>query len=59
MRQTAKGLAISVAFAIACLGSTAKAAFFSYPRGLTYQLNQISFMTPALAPMAHVVFCLR
>lgn len=59
MRQTAKGLAISLAIAIGCLNSTAKASFFSYPRGLMYQLNQISFMTPTLAPMAHVVFCLR
>jgi predicted transglutaminase-like cysteine proteinase len=59
MRQTAKGLAIAIAIAITCLTSTAEAAFVDFPRALRYQLDQISFVTPALAPMAHTIFCLR
>jgi predicted transglutaminase-like cysteine proteinase len=39
--------------------SISEAAFFSFPRQLRHQLSHISFVEPALAPMAHTMFCLR
>jgi predicted transglutaminase-like cysteine proteinase len=36
-----------------------QAAFFSFPRALKFQLEQISFNAPALAPMGHTRFCLQ
>lgn len=59
MRQTAKALGAAALIAATSWGSLSQAAFFSYPRGLLYQYNQISFVEPALAPMAHTMFCLR
>jgi predicted transglutaminase-like cysteine proteinase len=59
MRQTTKTLAVAVLAVAACWTSTSQAAFVSYPRALEVQLNRISFEKPALAPMAHTVFCLR
>jgi predicted transglutaminase-like cysteine proteinase len=45
--------------AVVCWPSISPAAFFSFPRGLRHQLSRISFVEPALAPMAHTMFCLR
>ena len=59
MRQTAKALATVAMMAIGTWSSVSEAAFFSYPRGLRLQLEQISFVEPTLAPMAHTIFCLR
>jgi predicted transglutaminase-like cysteine proteinase len=39
--------------------SISQAAFFSFPRALKFQLEQISFNAPALAPMGHTRFCLQ
>ena len=59
MRQTARVLAISVTVVTTCWASFSEAAFFSFPRALRMQLDRISFQEPALAPMAHVAFCMR
>lgn len=59
MRQTAKALATIAMIAATSWSSPSQAAFFSFPRALRYQLDQISFVEPALAPMAHIMFCLR
>jgi predicted transglutaminase-like cysteine proteinase len=48
------GIIAAVGLAIAWQGQT-QAAFFGYPK----QLRHIAFEAPALAPMAHVVFCMR
>jgi predicted transglutaminase-like cysteine proteinase len=58
MRHTTKALAVAVMMAT-CWVSSSQAAFFSFPRALTMQLDRISFETPTLAPMAHTMFCLR
>src|ERR1700733_4077291 len=58
MRQTAKLLATLALLAAVSWSSTSQAAFFSFPRGLKYQVDRISFVEPALAPMAHTMFCL-
>ncbi len=39
--------------------SISEAAFFSFPRALKTQLQQISFITPALAPIGHTRFCIQ
>jgi predicted transglutaminase-like cysteine proteinase len=39
--------------------SISEAAFFSFPRALKFQLEQISFKTPALAPIGHTLFCIQ
>jgi predicted transglutaminase-like cysteine proteinase len=39
--------------------SISEAAFFSYPRMLGVERNQIGFAEPVLAPMQHVRFCLN
>lgn len=59
MRQAAKALGAAVLIAAASWSSISEAAFFGYPRALRYQLDQINFVEPALAPMAHTMFCLR
>jgi len=59
MHQTAKVLAAAALIATTSWSSLSQAAFFSYPRALRYQFSQISFVEPALAPMAHIMFCLR
>jgi predicted transglutaminase-like cysteine proteinase len=59
MRQTAKALATVAIIAASTWSSVSEAAFFSYPRALRLQLEQISFVEPTLAPMAHTMFCLR
>ena len=58
MRHTAKALAAAAIIA-ACWTTTSQAAFFSYPRALMLQFDRISFAEPTLAPMAHVMFCMR
>ena len=47
--------------AVVTLGSSlsAQAAFFSYPRELTLQLDRIHFETPTLAPIAYSRFCMQ
>ncbi len=59
MRQTAKTVATLAMVAATSWSSVAQAAFFSYPRALRYHVEQINFVEPALAPMAHTMFCLR
>ena len=59
MRQTTKALAVAALAVVTCWTSDSRAAFSSYPRALEVQLNRIGFEKPALAPMAHTVFCLR
>jgi predicted transglutaminase-like cysteine proteinase len=59
MRQTAKVLAVASMIAATSWASISEAAFFSFPRALKFQLEQISFNAPALAPMAHTRFCLQ
>jgi predicted transglutaminase-like cysteine proteinase len=59
MRQTAKTLASFAIIAAVSWSSTSQAAFFSFPRALKDKLDHISFVEPALAPMAHTMFCLR
>jgi predicted transglutaminase-like cysteine proteinase len=59
MRQTTKALAVAALAVATCWTSASQAGFFSYPRALEVQLNRMSLEKPALAPMAHTVFCLR
>jgi predicted transglutaminase-like cysteine proteinase len=59
MRQTAKILAVASMIAATSWASISEAAFFSFPRALKFQLEQISFNAPALAPMGHTRFCLQ
>jgi predicted transglutaminase-like cysteine proteinase len=59
MRQTAKILAAAAIIAATSWTSLSRAALFSFPRALKFQLEQISFKAPALAPMAHTRFCLQ
>ena len=51
--------ALAAALAIVSTGYTAQAAFFSYPRALTLQLDKIRFETPTLAPIAYTRFCFQ
>ena len=51
--------ALAAALAIVGSGYTAQAAFFSYPRALTLQLDKIRFETATLAPIAYTRFCLQ
>ena len=51
--------ALAAALAIVGSGYTAQAAFFSYPRALTLQLDKIRFETPTLAPIAYTRFCFQ
>lgn len=59
MRQTARALASIAVIAAVSWSSISHAAFFSFPRALKYQIDRINFVEPTLAPMAHIVFCLR
>jgi predicted transglutaminase-like cysteine proteinase len=59
MRQTANTLAGIVLIGILSWPSISAAAFFSFPRALRYPFEHITFLEPALAPMAHTMFCLR
>jgi predicted transglutaminase-like cysteine proteinase len=59
MRQTAKVLAVGSMIAATSWASISEASFFSLPRALKFQLEQISFITPALAPIGHTRFCLH
>ena len=59
MRQTANTLAGIVLIGMLCWSSVSAAAFFSFPRALGYPFEHITFLEPALAPMAHTMFCLR
>ena len=59
MRQIAKALAVASMIAAASWASISEAAFFSFPRALKFQLEQISFNAPALAPIGHTRFCLQ
>jgi len=44
---------------VTAYGSTSQAAFFGYPRALKFQLERMTFETPALAPLAHTRFCMQ
>jgi predicted transglutaminase-like cysteine proteinase len=59
MRRPAKALAVAAMIAATSWASISEAAFFSFPRALKFQLDQISFKAPALAPMGHTQFCLQ
>jgi predicted transglutaminase-like cysteine proteinase len=59
MRESIKALSALTLLAGAFLHSGAEAAFFSYPRPLGGQVQQLKLDGPALAPMAHARFCLR
>ncbi len=59
MRQTATAFAIAALAATTCWATVSEAAFFSMPRMLKLQIDRISFEAPALAPMAHTMFCMR
>jgi predicted transglutaminase-like cysteine proteinase len=59
MRQTAKVLAAVTMIATVSGSTVSEAAFFSLPRMLKIQIEQISFNEPMLAPMAHIRFCMR
>jgi hypothetical protein len=56
MRNTTKALALAM-IAFFCWASTSEAAFFSFPRALKFQVEQISFNGLALVPVAHTRFC--
>lgn len=57
MRQAGKAITTAIAL-LAMLGQT-QAAFFSFPKALKSDLQRIAFDTPRLAPMAHIVFCMK
>jgi predicted transglutaminase-like cysteine proteinase len=59
MRQTTKAIAVAALAVATCWTSASQAGFFSYPRALGVQLNQMNLGKPTLAPMAHTEFCLR
>jgi predicted transglutaminase-like cysteine proteinase len=59
MRQTAKTLAAILMVVTTSWASVSEAAFFSFPRSLKSQVEQISFTSPALAPIGHTRFCLE
>jgi predicted transglutaminase-like cysteine proteinase len=59
MRQTAKALALAAMMTVPVGGSISHAAFFGYPRALKFQLERMTFETPALAPLAHTRFCME
>ena len=59
MRQATKALALAAMVAVTSWASVSQAAHLGFPRALKFQLDQISFNTPALAPMAHTRFCLQ
>jgi hypothetical protein len=56
MHNTTKALALAM-IAFFCWASTSEAAFFSFPRALKFQVEQISFNGLALVPVAHTRFC--
>jgi predicted transglutaminase-like cysteine proteinase len=57
VRKIAGTIAVA-ALALLWQGQT-QAAFFSYPKALKGWAERIAFEAPTLAPMAHVVFCMR
>jgi predicted transglutaminase-like cysteine proteinase len=59
MRQAAKVFALGVVVVATSWASISQAAFFGLPRALKFQLDQVTFETPALAPIAHTRFCLQ
>jgi predicted transglutaminase-like cysteine proteinase len=59
MRQATRVLALSLMLVITSWASICEAAFFGLPRALKFQLDRVTFGTPALAPMAHTRFCLQ
>lgn len=59
MRQTTKALASIALIVAVSWSSMSRAAFFSFPLALKYQVDRIDFVEPTLAPMAHTMFCLR
>ena len=52
-------LASLVLIGIFSWSSISAAAFFSFPRIIRSQINQLEFREPTLAPIAHTAFCLR
>jgi predicted transglutaminase-like cysteine proteinase len=59
MHRAAKALT-TIGFIAACAWSSlSEAAFLTFPHAPRHQLDRISFLEPALAPMAHTMFCLR
>src|SRR5215469_6315351 len=59
MRQTTRILGMVAMITVTAYGSTSQAAFFGYPRALKFQLERMTFETPALAPLAHTRFCMQ
>jgi hypothetical protein len=56
MHNTTRALVLAM-IAFSCWATTSEAAFFSFPRALKFQVEQIGFNGPALAPMAHTRSC--
>ena len=59
MTQLGRTFAAACALAMVSCGSSAQAAFFSFPRMLKLQLERIGFETPTLAPVAFSRFCME
>jgi predicted transglutaminase-like cysteine proteinase len=57
MRRAVKVLAAASMMAATFWASISEAAFFSFPRALKFQVEQISFEAPALTPVGHTRFC--
>jgi predicted transglutaminase-like cysteine proteinase len=59
LRQAAAAGAFLVASAVLVWQGPSQAAFFGYPKALKPELDRLALGTPSLAPMSHVVFCLK
>ena len=59
LRQAATIGAFLVASIALVWQGPSQAAFFGYPKALKPELERLALGTPSLAPMAHVVFCLK
>jgi predicted transglutaminase-like cysteine proteinase len=57
-QAAATGVLLVASLALAWQGS-GQAAFFGYPKALKPELERLAVGIPSLAPMAHVVFCLK
>jgi hypothetical protein len=56
MHNTTRALVLAM-IVFSCWATTSEAAFFSFPRALKFQVEQIGFNGPALAPVAHTRSC--
>jgi predicted transglutaminase-like cysteine proteinase len=59
VRHAGKTFVVAAALLALLWPRQPQAAFFAYPKTLKYDFARLTFATPSLAPMAHIVFCLK